>query len=165
MRCRLRGGRLALLLAMLLAVGFSSIAAADHNTVELISTGPIGGSEASHAFFGDATGDGSKVFFSTQVKLVPQDTDDLFDVYQRSGGVTTLISTGPTDTSDGASGSFFTGASADGSRVFFESDDHLVGGDTDDCTGVNPDVDRVLRRLRTLRRHHQAHLGRRQRCL
>ena len=62
-RRRLRGGRLALLLAVLLAAGFSSIAAANHNTVELISTGPIGGSEASHAFFRDATSDGSKVFF------------------------------------------------------------------------------------------------------
>ena len=50
MRRRLRGGRLALLLAVLLAAGFSSIAAANHNTVELISTGPIGGSEASHTF-------------------------------------------------------------------------------------------------------------------
>jgi hypothetical protein len=131
---------LALLLAMLLAVGFSSIAAANHNTVELISTGPIGGSEASHAFFGDATGDGSKVFFHTQAKLVPEDTDDLSDVYQRSGGVTTLISTDPTDTSNGAGGSFFAGASADGSRVFFESDDNLVSDDTDDCTSVDPNV-------------------------
>ena len=46
------------------------------------------------------------------------DTDTYPDIYERSGGQTTLVSTGPT----GGNGTFdviFGGASADGTRVFF----------------------------------------------
>ena len=62
----LRGGRLALLLAVLLFAGLTSIAAADHNTVELVSTGPTGGSAAFDAIFEEVSSDGSKVFFKTR---------------------------------------------------------------------------------------------------
>ena len=57
-----------------------------------------------------------------------EDTDVLSDVYQRSGSATTLISAG---TSDGLHGASFAGASADGTHVFFTTDDKLVGADTD----------------------------------
>ena len=132
MKRRLRGGRLALLLALLLAAGLTSIAAADHNTVELVSTGPTGGSEPYDARFGDVSSDGSKVFFDTQESLVTADDDGgLRDVYERSGGAVTLISTSPTDLADGSAGADFLAASADGSRVIFESDDSLVPEDSD----------------------------------
>ena len=44
-----------------------------------------------------------RVFFDTEEKLVAADTDAQFDVYERSGGTTTLLSTGPS----GGNGSFF----------------------------------------------------------
>ena len=58
------------------------------------------------------------------------DTDTFVDVYERAGGQTTLVSTGPT----GGNGTFhagFAGASADGTRVFFETEESLVSADTD----------------------------------
>nr|MBA3746410.1 hypothetical protein [Solirubrobacterales bacterium] len=35
--------------------------------------------------------DGSRIVFETRERLVPEDTDDAKDVYQRAGGVTTLL--------------------------------------------------------------------------
>src|SRR6266545_1240428 len=64
-------------------------------TTTLVSTGTIGGNGASNATFLAASQDGSKVFFRTAEKLVAADTDSAQDIYQRSGGTTTLVSTGP----------------------------------------------------------------------
>src|SRR5207237_3442116 len=61
---------------------------------------------------------------------VPGDTDTKRDVYQRSGGTTTLLSTGPS----GGSGDFdanFQGASTDGSRVWIGTLEPLAPTDTD----------------------------------
>jgi hypothetical protein len=97
----------------------------------LISTGPNGGSGAPDASFQGASTDGTRVFFLTFEKLVtPTDGDAGPDIYQRSGGATTLISTGPNDPNGGAAISF-EGASTDGTRVFFNSSEKLVVGDTD----------------------------------
>ena len=63
--------------------------------IALVSTGPAGGNGPQAAFFDAASDDGTKVFFDTQESLVASDTDTAYDVYQRSGGTTTLISTGP----------------------------------------------------------------------
>jgi WD40 repeat protein len=76
--------------------------------------------------------DGSRVFLWTNARLAPNDFDNEFDIYERSGGTYTLISTGPTD----ASGGFIQlelfkyAFSRDGSRVFFETEKRLVPGDT-----------------------------------
>ena len=67
-----------------------------------------------------ASADGTRVFFETVESLVSADTDTFIDVYERAGGQTTLVSTGP----NGGNGDFdanFRGASADGTRVFFET--------------------------------------------
>ena len=56
------------------------------------------------------------------------DTDMFVDVYERSGGQTTLVSTGPFG-GNGASPATFAGASVDGSRVFFVTDERLVSAD------------------------------------
>ena len=61
----------------------------------LISTGPAGGNGVSDPSFEDVSADGAVVLFSTDESLVSADTDAQFDVYERSGGQTTLISTGP----------------------------------------------------------------------
>ena len=58
------------------------------------------------------------------------DEDTRFDVYERSGGQTMLVSTGPA----GGNGEFhaiFMRASADGGRAFFVTQESLVGDDGD----------------------------------
>jgi hypothetical protein len=96
------------------------------HVVTLISTGPDGGNGANGASFRGASADGSRVFFLTDERLVTAaDRDSSFDVYQRSGTATTLISTGPSG-GNGANDASFGGASADGSRVFFETFEKLV---------------------------------------
>jgi hypothetical protein len=105
------------------------------NTTTRISTGSSGGNGASDAFFDGASDDASKVFFDTDESLVPADTDNAIDVYQRSGGTTTLVSTGPS----GGNGAFdvtFDGISRDGSHVFFETDEGLVASDVDGSTDI-----------------------------
>jgi hypothetical protein len=104
-------------------------------TTTLISTGPAGGNGAFFVAFGGVSADGTRVFFETDEKLVTGDTDAFYDVYQRSGGTTTLMSTGP----GGGNGNFDSGYrenSADGTRVFFQTAEPLVGGDTDTQTDV-----------------------------
>jgi hypothetical protein len=105
-------------------------------TTTLISTGPTGGNGNVNAFFLAGSIDGERVFFSTAEALVGGDGDVSRDIYQRHAGTTTLISTGP----DGGNGAFnvtFGGISLDGTRVFFETRESLVSGDTD---GSCPDT-------------------------
>src|SRR5688500_6973394 len=68
------------------------------------------------AFYSGASADGTRVFFSTEAKLVSTDTDAEADVYERAGGQTTLVSTGSEGGNDAVL-SEFVGASADGTRV------------------------------------------------
>jgi hypothetical protein len=99
-------------------------------TTTLVSTGPTGGNGPSDAAYKGASADGSRVFFETSEQLTSADTDSNVDVYERSGGTTTLLSTGPAG-GNGAADAFFAGASKDGSRVWFETKESLVPGDTD----------------------------------
>ena len=96
---------------------------------------PQWGNGSFSAGFRGASADGSRVFFRTQEQLVASDTDDQRDIYQRSGGTTTLISTGP----NGGNGAFeptYRGSSKDGTHVFFETDESLVAADTDSSTDI-----------------------------
>jgi hypothetical protein len=95
-------------------------------TTTLVSTGPAGGNGAFDAFFEGVSADGSRVHFSTDEALVAGDTDTRFDVYERSGGTTNQISNG-----NGAFSAFYDGASSDGTRVFFTTNENLVAADTD----------------------------------
>ncbi len=99
-------------------------------SISRISFGPTGGNAELPTFFGGSSEDGSRVFFDTQESLVAADTDSAVDVYERSGGATILLSTGP----GGGNGPFSAGyqdASADGSRVFIQTVESLVSADTD----------------------------------
>jgi hypothetical protein len=99
-------------------------------TIALVSTGPAGGNAELGAFFDAASQDGSRVFFDTQESLTGGDGDGSYDVYQRAGGTTTLMTTGPA----GGNGTFysaFAGISADGTHLFFSTPESLVAGDTD----------------------------------
>jgi hypothetical protein len=68
---------------------------------------------------------GGRVFLNTDAPLVPGDADAAFDVYERTNGVTTLItgSGGPQD-------AVLHAISADTGRVFFDTEESLAG-DTD----------------------------------
>ncbi len=107
----------------------------------LVSTGPASDNSLTGAFI-DHPGrnavseDGSRAFFVTNERLVPEDVDgttnvyDSRDVYMRSGGTTTLISTGPADDGMGREASFER-ATPDGSHVVFSSRIPLTAEDTD----------------------------------
>ncbi len=136
---RLRSTRLpvgAVALALLLvALGLAAVgaapAAAEHSVRELVSTGPTGGNGPAHAAFGGASEDGSRVFFETSEPLVAADTDAAEDVYERSGRQTTIVSDRVQAGADGANDAYVGGTSADGTHVFFVTDEPLVGADGD----------------------------------
>ena len=104
----------------------------------LVSAPGVGasGSTNNHIGFGGISSDGTRVFLNAYENLVGSDTDGLSDVYERSGGQTTLIS-GPGFARNGPAGSaVFVDASSDGTRVFFVTEENLVGGDTDGLNDV-----------------------------
>ena len=121
--------------SMLAAAGTTSRASAEHGVVEQVSTGSAGGNGAFESYFRGASSDGTRIFFETEERLVSGDTDDFQDVYERSGGQTTLVSTGPAG-GNGAAHAGFDGASTDGTRVFFHTRERLVSADTDDAWDV-----------------------------
>jgi len=84
------------------------------------------------ATFAAVSADGTRVFFITNERLTADDNDaNRIDVYERSGGVTTLISR-PTGIADpDTAGVFFGGASEDGSRVFLNTSQKLTADDND----------------------------------
>jgi hypothetical protein len=100
------------------------------STTTLISVGPNGGNGAYHAGFDGASADGSRVFFHTLEQLVSTDTDTTNDVYERSGGTTTIASQG-TIGGNGSNDAFFVGNNADGSRIWFVSYEKLLPEDAD----------------------------------
>jgi hypothetical protein len=108
---------------------------AGQRLTEQQSTGPIGGSGAVASVYRGASADGTRVFFQTTESLVAADTDSSIDVYERSNGTTTLLSTGPNG-GNGAFSAIFLAASKDGSRVFIRTAEKLVAADTDSAQDV-----------------------------
>ena len=100
-------------------------------TTALATLGSPGGNGASPALYGSLRAGGARLFFETDERLRPEDTDNSLDVYMREGSATTLVSNGPGAGAFGAFDSYFEGASADGSRVFFTTRGSLVGADGD----------------------------------
>ena len=98
----------------------------------LVSTGPVGGNGAFDATFAAVSRDGKRVFFDTREQLTSGDTDASVDVYERFGGTTTLLSTGPTGGNGAFTAFLFTnGLSDDGTRAFFDTRESLMASDTD----------------------------------
>ena len=92
--------------------------------------------------------DGARIFYETSAALVPEDTDTWRDVYEFSDGSPKLASHGPA----GGNGRFFPvfkRASADGSRVFFETGEQLVPEDTDASLDVYERLDGETRLVST----------------
>ena len=109
-------------------------------TTTLVSTGPAGGSANFDASFAGMTPDGTRVYFETREKLVPEDNDfgcteyiqepiPCVDVYERVGNTVRLISQGTGG--NGAHDADFTSVTDDGSRVLFTTTERLAPGDTD----------------------------------
>jgi Tol biopolymer transport system component len=100
----------------------------------LLIAAPTAG--AAPATYKGASADGEVVFFETEEQLVPGDTDSKRDVYGRSFDegvgdfVTREISLGPAGGTD-AYPATYEGASDDGTRVFFSTDESLAEADTD----------------------------------
>jgi hypothetical protein len=140
----------AAVVALLAAVMFPAAAHADHAFDALISTGPTGANEPLLPQFGGggSSTDGTRAIFHTQESLVPADTDSSIDVYQRSGGTTTLVSKGPTG-GNGAFDASPAGMSADGTRVFFQTSESLVAADTDGAVDIYERSGVATRRIST----------------
>ena len=94
-----------------------------------------GGNDAFPVNFDGVSANGTRVLFDSVEKLAATDTDDSLDVYMREGATTTQVSQGMTN-GNGAFGTSFSGASVDGSRVFFASSEKLAASDTDDSLDV-----------------------------
>jgi hypothetical protein len=96
----------------------------------LVSQGPESTNAPFPATYKGASQDGARVFFDTSESLTGVTTGIFPDIYERTGGNTTVVSLGPTG-GNGDSFAFFRGLSSDGTRVFFETDEALVASDTD----------------------------------
>jgi Tol biopolymer transport system component len=110
----------------------------------LLGVLPAAMADAADPHFEATAADGGIVFFTTPEQLVPGDTDNKVDVYERSfepgvgvSGeyVTREISTGPAGGND-AVDALFQAASESGSRVIFQTAEPLVAADTDRTTDV-----------------------------
>ena len=93
--------------------------------IELVSTAPGDGSteRAEHVA---TSPDGSRILFGTYGRLTSGDVDDVWDIYERSGGVTRLLTPGTADrpVED-------VGIPRDLSHVYFVTAEGLVPEDTD----------------------------------
>ncbi len=103
--------------------------------VALLSTGPAGGNGPANATYAANADGGEAVFFETAGKLVAADTDSEVDVYERTGGATTLISTGPAGGDEEVSAAF-NKVSPDGGTVLFSTAETMVAEDLDAVTDV-----------------------------
>ena len=98
-----------------------------------LTTGPNGGNEpgVTNMTYRSVSADATHVYFTTSEHLVPADGDSSIDIYERTGTTTNLVSTGPGDNNMPFQANVFRGNSADGNRVFFETDLPLAAGDND----------------------------------
>lgn len=93
--------------------------------VRLISGGRAGALDSFG--FNGGSADGKTVWFTTKSRLVPADTDSSKDVYERTAaGALRLISGGTQQNFD----AIYKGATVDGSRVWFSTDEPLVPSDS-----------------------------------
>lgn len=108
-------------------------------TPVLESIGPDGGNGSSIVTYAGTSGDGSTVYFQTSEQLdATADTDSAEDVYQRSGGVTTLVSSGEGGKGNGSAPATFNWVSpAAGPQVaVFHTGEQLTGEDEDNAQDV-----------------------------
>ena len=124
-------------------------------TVQLVSTGPNGNQDRYAVQLMRATPDVGRIFFMTAEPLVDEDDEAncpyhdgwgevyCVDIYEWSGGTTSLISTGPKKTgSDGTvpkatrDWARLDYISPDGRRVYFHTVEQLVDSDVDSANDI-----------------------------
>ena len=106
---------------------------------DVYAKGPFGlrrittGTNDSSDEFAGASDDGSKAWLATSKQLLPGDTDTAVDVYevQVATGTRTLVSPGTQNIP-----AWFTGASPDGSHVYFSTKEKLNGTDGDAASDI-----------------------------
>ena len=116
---------------------------ASGGAVTLVSAGP-GALAVNQDVVDDVriSANGSRVVFATAERLSVADTDSAVDLYERAGGVTTLVSAapgrgnGPNDACVRFQGCAGLAVSSDGTRVVFETADSLTPADTDTAVDV-----------------------------
>ncbi len=104
-------------------------------TIALLSTGPAGGNGPANATYETNATGGTAVFFETSEKLLAGDTDPAIDVYERSGGVTSLVSIGPAG-GDGDFAATLDKVSPDGGTALFSTAEALAAEDLDSTPDV-----------------------------
>jgi len=87
------------------------------------------------ASFGGVSSDGTHAYFETLERRAPEDEDSSQDVYDWFEGTVSLVSRGPI-AGNGLPSATFAGASSDGTRVFFETEESLLAEDADQATDV-----------------------------
>ena len=100
-----------------------------------------GSAATSSTLIPNLTEDGGRVFFQSGDQLLPEDANDVSDVYEwmaqgtasceRPGGCLALISSG-----QGEEGSFLYGMTPDGHDIFFSTNEKLVGQDVSDSPSI-----------------------------
>ena len=85
---------------------------------------------------GGISQDGSRVFFMTIEPIVAGDTDTSSDLYEWSGGVTSIVSDRGDATQDAEVASGIPHISADGTRVYLSTTEQLSATDTDSVNDV-----------------------------
>jgi hypothetical protein len=102
-------------------------------TVTLVSTGGEGeeGKGERNSVFAGTAREGTTVYFETAESLSSSDEDSAFDVYEWTGGSTSLVSTGNAEKP-----ATFAWASADGSAVLFNTEESLQGSDAGEKADV-----------------------------
>lgn len=115
-------------------------------SIHLDSPG-AGAPDATDVDFQRGTDDGTHVFFTTYERLTPADTDAFSDLYQTTGGVTTLESTGPNGGNSGPDDQVFSGINPAGTRVYVRTKERLTPDDTDFADDVYERFEGVTRRV------------------
>ncbi len=110
-------------------------AGAQHSKLSLESIGPAGGNGNLPAEVVGARDANKRVYLSTAEPLTSGDTDASIDLYSRTGGNTTLLSTG-TGGGNGAAAANFGRAVQAGTKVIFQTDESLAASDTDSALDV-----------------------------
>src|SRR4051812_24756393 len=106
-------------------------------TTTLLSDRVQTGPDAEEAvFFEGASPDRTRLVFRTNEAILTQDGDPVSDLYQYSGGTTTMLSDRVQAGADEPKPASFGGISDDGSHVFFETDEALMANDGDASTDV-----------------------------
>ena len=114
----------------------------------LVSTGSMNANQPSPSVFEGASPDGTRVYFGTIEPLTVDDLDHCKDIYERSAGVTTLITKGkltcPNATAVGMAGYADT---PDGPAVLFGTSFRMLAEDTDDLNDYYENVGGEIRLL------------------